>query len=483
MSKKAMAAFTLAITGAGILPGAAAVAHADADVNAVNLWQVPAVSAIDAHNADAKAEGGKYDVTVETRESVDAAWEKVALSDGEKDGETDSVALAQKALGSPSEVAAEGEKESLTRITYTEKSTPAGFEANKDSLTLYKVADGWVQAETADDSAAKMSDEIKYTAAVDSEDDSKDEAAKVEFLNEVTKKDRAEATASPSPTPSESKESNAGEKPSSSNAASATATSAPVAKAEESAPGATSSSKAVAPTSSSPKVNTSIPSASSSSAKVMALPVTGMKAAPSSGFLIEGTVFVDGNGNGNFDSNESGAGKRTVYLKNALDQSVVAMRTTDASGQYSFEGIQMGTYEVTVASAGDSAVTSVWGNSQARKATVVLNNQMTQKTVDFGVSGGSSTSGDSNSPSNQGGAAPSAPSLDNSTSSTTPSDSDTVTEERTSTSVVTEPSGDSTTIDSGAVPNSVNGASLGAGAGLLALAGGLFKVSLGRRRK
>jgi uncharacterized repeat protein (TIGR01451 family) len=60
---------------------------------------------------------------------------------------------------------------------------------------------------------------------------------------------------------------------------------------------------------------------------------------------IAGTVFLDQNNNGTQNGTDTGIGGVTVQLLNA-GNSVIATTTTDASGNYSFSGLDPGTYSV-----------------------------------------------------------------------------------------------------------------------------------------
>jgi hypothetical protein len=60
---------------------------------------------------------------------------------------------------------------------------------------------------------------------------------------------------------------------------------------------------------------------------------------------ISGTVFLDQNNNGVQNGADTGISGVTIQLLNAVN-SVVATTTTDASGNYSFSGLQPGTYSV-----------------------------------------------------------------------------------------------------------------------------------------
>jgi hypothetical protein len=60
---------------------------------------------------------------------------------------------------------------------------------------------------------------------------------------------------------------------------------------------------------------------------------------------ISGAVYADTNGNGIFDTDESGIPNVTVTLRNAAN-SVVRTAITDAQGRYSFTDLPIGTYSV-----------------------------------------------------------------------------------------------------------------------------------------
>ena len=489
MSKKALAIFTLAVAGSGFMPGAA-LAHAD-EAPKPNAWVLPTAAAVDAHDAQKALKGADFTITVETRDSVKDEWKDAAKekpSDSKEQGQ-DALAQAQKLVGEPTTVQATKEEDALLRVTYREAATPENYWGNDDAITLYEVADGWVQATNHDDSDRENSDQVKFTKAEDKE------TAKVEFSNEPYLESAAPtASASESPSAAPTATATPTEASATPSASSTSAPSATSTASEKAAPSATPSAKdsvkpSTAPTQAAHSVVAKSP---------LALPKTGMKAATSA-YTIDGTVFIDTNKNGAFDSTEKAAANRTVVLKNELDQSIVAMRTTDASGHYSFGSLQKGTYSLAVNPSNGSTITSVWGNTSTDRAVVIVNDTMNSSTVDFGVSGGkvkdkhelengkaSANSSDSNSSSS---------SSDTSSSTSTPSSASTPsatpsTSTVTGTQVIPAPGstadsssdGSQTVVNSGDVPNSVNGGALAAGVGFLGGAGVLTRLGLRRKR-
>jgi hypothetical protein len=77
-------------------------------------------------------------------------------------------------------------------------------------------------------------------------------------------------------------------------------------------------------------------------------------------------VWLDTNGNGLQDSNESGVAGVTVDLLNAAGTSVLATTTTNASGAYAFTNLNAGVYEVKfIAPTGDTFTTQNAGTNTA----------------------------------------------------------------------------------------------------------------------
>ena len=77
----------------------------------------------------------------------------------------------------------------------------------------------------------------------------------------------------------------------------------------------------------------------------------GIQPVANSSACIDGNVFLDGNGNGIFDSGEKGKAGIVVTLKamsgSGSCDATVATTTTDANGAYSFENLGAGQYQVT----------------------------------------------------------------------------------------------------------------------------------------
>ncbi len=77
----------------------------------------------------------------------------------------------------------------------------------------------------------------------------------------------------------------------------------------------------------------------------------GIQSATASAACVEGTVFLDANGNGVFNNGEKGEAGVIVTLKAMSNSgncdSTVATTTTDANGAYSFENLSAGQYQVT----------------------------------------------------------------------------------------------------------------------------------------
>lgn len=96
---------------------------------------------------------------------------------------------------------------------------------------------------------------------------------------------------------------------------------------------------------------------------------------------IDGAVFTDTNGNGTFDSGESGVAGRTVFINNdntGKPDSNNPSTTTDANGNYSFTGLAAGSYKV------EEVVPSGVALTTATSQTVTVTASGTVSGVNFG---------------------------------------------------------------------------------------------------
>lgn len=96
---------------------------------------------------------------------------------------------------------------------------------------------------------------------------------------------------------------------------------------------------------------------------------------------IDGAVFTDTNGNGVFDSGESGVAGRTVFINNdgtGQPDSNNPSTTTDANGNYSFTGLAAGSYKV------EEVVPSGVALTTATTQTVTVTASGTVSGVNFG---------------------------------------------------------------------------------------------------